>query len=983
MTQQVMRPISPIITEILYDDHWEDICDEYDLLPDTIDIIDGRVFNAIATALDIEDADRGWSSLEAQVIVYKEGIQLLEDGESITFDTAATSQSETDDESDTQDVNGMAKKVAKKRVAIERANAQHSQSITVMPFNNEVFDAHLEPIRLDVDNAEPEETERTSRIFKELSHWHNAKRPISNTAPNPKATFWANRRNQWFMAEMQAYAASLTNSTGKALQADSVISGSSGYSDKAESKKDTAKPAAKGPAKKGAKVGGKAAALESAAALKATKTEAKDAKELKFWHATLKEIQAEQSLELRYQGLVRHLNSLSDSKGAVAAEAQLYILDVLLKIWIRSISNPNLGVAALIWDRVRGLSGISDSLTKTISKRIQATIQVLGMPALPFTEPSFDRPLPVPFILDQLKPAQLKDLSLPNEESPKEFQLLHCGPYMDRSMDSAPDARVPFNPDGWQRKVLDEIDANKSLLVVAPTSAGKTFISFYAMRRILEADDDGVLVYVAPTKALVNQIAAEIQARYSKSFKHAGKSVWGIHTRDYRINNPTGCQVLVTVPHILQIMLLAPSNAEKKNSWSNRVKRIIFDEVHCIGQAEDGIIWEQLLLFAPCPIIALSATVGNPEEFNDWLASTQKASNREMVMIKHPHRYSDLRKYVYSPPKTFTFDGLPDRPAVSAPGLDGVASLADFHPVASLINKSRGMPDDLSLEGRDCLLLWRSMIKHQKPGFELDARLHPSKALGNDIIRKPDVIKWEGQLKAVLRAWMSKADSPFEAVREELSLPLRSISRQPHQRSSASLNQAEKNGDNENEVNPNDLSSTTLPLLCDLEAKGALPAILFNYDRTACEKLGRRICDELKDAEDAWKKNSTGWKKKVADWEEWKKAQEKMAKKAPPKVSKKKGKKGDDEDDEGPSKADLAKDAASTDTSPWARFDPDAPQPAYSFADSKKMLVSEMEVYERQMRKRHVHDWLLMALRRGIGIHHAGKHRHQICHAPD
>jgi ATP-dependent RNA helicase DDX60 len=90
--------------------------------------------------------------------------------------------------------------------------------------------------------------------------------------------------------------------------------------------------------------------------------------------------------------------------------------------------------------------------------------------------------------------------------------------------------------------------------------------------------------------------------------------VWAIHTRDYRVNNSTGCQILVTVPHILQIvstfnfflrnspcfvsltnlqMLLSPSNA---NSWARRVKCIIFDEIHVIGQAEDGIVYEQLLL---------------------------------------------------------------------------------------------------------------------------------------------------------------------------------------------------------------------------------------------------------------------------------------------------------------------------------------------------------------------------------------------------
>jgi superfamily II RNA helicase len=239
--------------------------------------------------------------------------------------------------------------------------------------------------------------------------------------------------------------------------------------------------------------------------------------------------------------------------------------------------------------------------------------------------------------------------------------------------------------------VLDSLDANDSLFIVAPTSSGKTFISFYAMKQILQADDDGVLVYVAPTKALVNQIAAEVQARFQKNLRHEGRSVWAIHTRDYRINNPTGCQILVTVPHVLQIMLLAPSNATGNNAWSKRVRRIIFDEVHCIGQADDGIIWEQLLLMAPCPIIALSATVGNPEEFYEWLKISQTSKGFQLKMITHSTRYSDLRAFQYVPPKCFVFKGLASVDKFPVPGLglpnNTNSNFRFIHPIATLVHR--------------------------------------------------------------------------------------------------------------------------------------------------------------------------------------------------------------------------------------------------------------------------------------------------------
>jgi hypothetical protein len=89
------------------------------------------------------------------------------------------------------------------------------------------------------------------------------------------------------------------------------------------------------------------------------------------------------------------------------------------------------------------------------------------------------------------------------------------------------DPRVPFSPDPWQVRLLDAVDRKQSTVVVAPTSAGKTFVQYYAMAQVLRGDDDGLCVYVCPTKALCHQVLAGVDAFFTKSYANSSRVVAG------------------------------------------------------------------------------------------------------------------------------------------------------------------------------------------------------------------------------------------------------------------------------------------------------------------------------------------------------------------------------------------------------------------------------------------------------------------------
>uniref|UniRef100_A0A8D0HPZ3 DExD/H-box helicase 60 n=1 Tax=Sphenodon punctatus TaxID=8508 RepID=A0A8D0HPZ3_SPHPU len=355
---------------------------------------------------------------------------------------------------------------------------------------------------------------------------------------------------------------------------------------------------------------------------------------------------------------------------------------------------------------------------------------------------------------------------------PARFQLQCMGHYLFRDERSDPDPRVQhFIPDTWQRELLDVVDNNESALIVAPTSSGKTYASYYCMEKVLRESNEGVVVYVSPTKALVNQVVGTIYNRFTKKLPH-GLVVCGVFTRDYR-HDTMNCQILVTVPQCLEILLLSPHRQE----WVKKIKYVIFDEVHCLGGEIGAEVWEHLLVMIRCPFLALSVTISNPEHLTDWLQSVKRYwQNAESTMEEIPNSFTTARKGTRkakiqnTKKKSYTVklvlygERYNDLEKYVCSLKDDSFIIDHYHPCAALTVshiENYGIPSDIAFSPRESIQLYDTMVKVWQEWPRVQ-ELDPEEFVyfkNKIIITKADARKYEQELKKELTVWISLGQS--------------------------------------------------------------------------------------------------------------------------------------------------------------------------------------------------------------------------------
>jgi len=180
-----------------------------------------------------------------------------------------------------------------------------------------------------------------------------------------------------------------------------------------------------------------------------------------------------------------------------------------------------------------------------------------------------------------------------------------------------------FALDPFQEEAVAAVDRGESVLVAAPTGAGKTVVAEHAVARVLE-ERSGRVFYTTPIKALSNQ-------KYGDLVRRHGADQVGLLTGDNSINGEA--RVVVMTTEVLRNMIYAGRDLRD-------LRFVVLDEVHYLQDAYRGPVWEEVIIHLPAHVrlVCLSATVSNADELSGWLTTVRGPT---ATVIEH-HRPVEL-----------------------------------------------------------------------------------------------------------------------------------------------------------------------------------------------------------------------------------------------------------------------------------------------------------------------------------------------------
>ena len=174
--------------------------------------------------------------------------------------------------------------------------------------------------------------------------------------------------------------------------------------------------------------------------------------------------------------------------------------------------------------------------------------------------------------------------------------------------------KAGIKPRGIQNLAIDKgLLDGKSIMVSSPTGSGKTLVGELALLRAVTSGKKGL--FLVPLRALAVQVSQVLKDRYEVF----GVMI-GLSTGDFQNSG----EELVEYDIIVTTYERADSLLRRNASWINELGTVVIDEIQTLADPGRGARLESLIIrmkrqLTDLQIIALSATVGAPEELAEWL----------------------------------------------------------------------------------------------------------------------------------------------------------------------------------------------------------------------------------------------------------------------------------------------------------------------------------------------------------------------------
>ena len=166
-------------------------------------------------------------------------------------------------------------------------------------------------------------------------------------------------------------------------------------------------------------------------------------------------------------------------------------------------------------------------------------------------------------------------------------------------------AGLEFAPDEFQIEAARAISDDMSVVVTAPTGAGKTLVAEAAVHFVRGRGQR--IFYTTPIKALSNQ-------KFTDLIRTHGEDEVGLLTGDNVVN--PDAPIIVATLEVLRNMIYADVDR------LDDVGIVILDEAHYLQDRSRGAAWEEVIIHCPQHVrfVCLSATIANNVQFSDWIA---------------------------------------------------------------------------------------------------------------------------------------------------------------------------------------------------------------------------------------------------------------------------------------------------------------------------------------------------------------------------